>query len=125
RHGDASGNGLANAFYYLFDLGDPTEYAVPDLDPSGGILPGLPSVADGPDDTITYSYVFPRGALPFDAYPAISNDLETWLPADDPEALQPTSTSSAVIDEDYEIRRLHYDSPPTHLFFRIEIHESP
>src|SRR5690606_37525660 len=57
-YGDASGNGLANAFYYLFNLGDPRNPSIIPLTP--GETSGTPAIQAALDGSSTYSYIHPR-----------------------------------------------------------------
>lgn len=120
--GDASGNGLANIFYYLFDLGDPANPSPPPLQSGDTPAAGLPTIKTEKNGALTFSYVHPRNQEDHTLTPAASADLITWKSLDDPTAVaQPDSTSIETIDSDYEIRHLHFDSPPFQFFLRMEV----
>ncbi|MEM9478154.1 MAG: Ig-like domain-containing protein [Verrucomicrobiota bacterium] len=119
---DWSDNGVANIFYFLFDLGDPSSKDVFRLNPGGSPASGLPVLTRELDGTFTYSHVRHLSQNVFEYTNMTSGDLVDWGDVEDLlTPYRPTSTSSTPLNANYEIQHLHFPPRSEPSYFRTQV----
>ncbi|MEM1221874.1 MAG: hypothetical protein AAGH40_03865, partial [Verrucomicrobiota bacterium] len=126
---DWSGNGVANIFYFLFDMGDPLSIEVPTLSLEDPITLGMPLFFANEDGTISFSFVRHVGQDRFVIRAETSDELSgsgdlfsSWRSLFDPfNDLLPVSTETVVVNEFFEIDTLTFTTDEARLFIRVNV----
>ncbi|MEM1295722.1 MAG: hypothetical protein AAGH89_10185, partial [Verrucomicrobiota bacterium] len=122
---DLSENGLPNIFYFLFGMGDPGNISPPNLTVGANPEAGMPIIERSLNGAITFSYVRHLNQTEFDCLAKTSGDLLSWGDVDEPTTpIRPSSTTSTPLDDDYEIRHLHFENVSTRTFFTVVVESS-
>ncbi|MBK1879022.1 fibronectin type III domain-containing protein [Pelagicoccus mobilis] len=122
--GDLSGNGVANVFYFLHDLGDPRIANVSKLELGQDPKPGLPLISLSEDGSLVYSYVHRRFTSDYEPVLKMSNTLApgSWyLLGSEFTNERLLRTDTQPLNDDYEIRHYVLDPGSDPVFLRIEL----